>query len=181
MKKIILAIIGVLVAMSTSAQTLEPEYIGQVVVVNADSTTTLLQKEAANIKVKSTKFGRIPLPGTGLLDKSRSMLVVSGAKSPVTVKPGRLTLIIRAEKNTVDPKNVFGVFKFEVKKKERQYIIAESSFVGGTKSTMNMNTVPTVVKKYGTDSYLVVIENVLPGQYGISSSDISSVATFAVE
>lgn len=181
MKKIIIAIVGVLAVMSGSAQALEPEYIGQVVVVNEDSTTTLLQKEAANIKVKSTKYGRIPLPGTGLLDISKSMLVVGGAKSPVAVKPGCLTLIIRAERNTVNPKNVFGVFKFEAKKKERQYVMAESSFVGVTRCTMNMNTVPTVVKKYGTDSYMVVIENILPGEYGISSSDISSVATFTVE
>ena len=40
------------------SEKLEPEFIGQVVVVNTDSTTTLLQKEATKIKTGSTKIGR---------------------------------------------------------------------------------------------------------------------------
>lgn len=55
-----------LAAGSTFAQVTasEPEFIGQVVVVNADSTTTLLQKEATKVKTGSTKFGYIPIPGS---------------------------------------------------------------------------------------------------------------------
>ena len=83
MKKLVISIVSVMVAMSTFAQSknFEPEYIGQVVVINADSTTTLLQKEQAAMKTSSSKFGYIPIPGSGLLDKSKVNLTVKGAES----------------------------------------------------------------------------------------------------
>ena len=81
----------------------------------------------------------------------------------------------------MDPKSVFGVFQFEVKKKARQFVLAEGGFLSGIQSTTNFNTVPTQVKKYGTESYLVVIENAEPGQYAFTTTDFSYVATFGVE
>ena len=55
MKKSIFTMVIAMVAMSCFAQSksIEPEYIGQVVILNADSTTILLQKETATIKPKS--------------------------------------------------------------------------------------------------------------------------------
>ena len=86
-----------------------------------------------------------------------------------------------AGKNDIDPKSVFGVFQFEVKKKTREFVLAEGSLLGGIQSTTSFNTVPTQVKKYGTESYLVVIENAEPGQYAFTTTDISYVSTFGVE
>ena len=51
-----LAMIMLTAAGFAQSQKLEPEFIGQVVVVNADSTTTLLQKEPTKIK---TGFNKI--------------------------------------------------------------------------------------------------------------------------
>ena len=163
------------------SEKLEPEYIGQVVVINADSTTTLLQKEPTKIKTGLTKFGMIPLPGTGLLDKSKVNMTVKGKESQTKLKSGRLTFIVKAGKNDMDPKSVFGVFQFEVKKKAREFVLAEGSFLSGIQSTTNFNTVPTQVEKYGTESYLVVIENAQPGQYAFTTTDFSFVSTFGVE
>ena len=73
-----LAMVMLTAAGFAQSEKLEPEFIGQVVVVNADSTTTLLQKEPTKIKTGSTKFGMIPLPGTGLLDKSKVNMTVKG-------------------------------------------------------------------------------------------------------
>ncbi len=181
MKKLFVSIAMVVLAAAGYAQNLEPEFIGQVVVVNADSTTTLLQKETTKIKTSSTKFGMIPLPGTSLLDKSKVNMVVKGKESPIKLKSGRLTFIIRAGKNDMDPKSIFGVFGFEVKKKTREYSLAEGSFLGGAQSTTSFNTIPTLVKKYGSESYMVVIENAEPGQYAFTTTDISFVSTFGVE
>ena len=67
MKKIIFTLVVTMVAGIALAQSknIEPEYIGQVVILNADSTTTLLQKETAKMKAKSSKWGMLPIPGAG--------------------------------------------------------------------------------------------------------------------
>lgn len=168
---------------SSYAQTekFEPEFIGQVVVVNADSTTTLLQKETTSMKTSTTKFGYIPIPGAGLLDKSKVNMVVKGDESKTMLKSGQLTFVIRVGKNDADPKDVFGIFQFEVKKKNRQYAMAEAGVLTGVKSTTTFNTVPAQVKKYGTESYMIVIEDAKPGQYAITTTDITNVSTFGVK
>ena len=174
-----------LVAMAVNAfaqtKNMEPEYIGQVVVINADSTTTLLQKEQAAMKTSSSKFGYIPIPGSGLLDKSKVNLTVKGAESKTMLPEGRVTFIIKTGDNNKDPKDVFGIFQFNVKKNKRQYQLAEAGVLSGVKSTMTFNTVPSEAKKYGENCYLVVIENAEPGQYAIITTDISQVSTFGVK
>lgn len=183
MKKKLFLMMLVAMAMSAFAQTkdLEPEYIGQVVVINADSTTTLLQKEQTSIKSSSSKFGMIPIPGTGFLDKTKVNLTVKGAESKTALPKGRLTFVIKTGENQKDPKDVFGIFQFEVKKSKRQYQLAEAGVLSGIQSTMNFNSVPSEAKKYGEDCYLVVIDNAEPGQYAIITTDISQVSTFGVK
>lgn len=183
MKKKMFLMMLVAMAMSTFAQSknFEPEFIGQVVVINADSTTTLLQKEPTAMKTSSSKFGYIPIPGSGLLDKSKVNLTVKGAESKTVLPKGRVTFIIKTGDNKKDPKDVFGIFQFEVKKGKRQYQLAEAGVLSGVKSTMTFNTVPSEAKKYGGDCYLVVIENAEPGQYAITTTDISQVSTFGVK
>lgn len=181
MKKFSFLLFSLFVFVAGSAQTnLEPEFRNQIVVVKADSSTTLLQKETVKIKTNSTKFGYIPLPGTSLLDKSKSYLTVKGKASQTRLNAGRLTFIVRIGQNDEDPKGVFGVFSFDVNK-NRQYKLAEAGLLSGVQTTTNFNTVPILVEKYGKESYLVVIENAQPGEYGIITSDISTVSTFGVE
>ena len=60
----------------------EPEYKGQVAVINTDSTTTLLQKETGEHKAKSSAFALVPIPGASLLDRTKAYLTVKGAESP---------------------------------------------------------------------------------------------------
>ena len=183
MKKIFVTLTMVMLTVASFAQSekLEPEFIGQVVVVNTDSTTKLLPKEQTKMKTSSTSFGLIPIPGSGLLDKGKAYLVIKGAESEMTLNSGRLTFIFRAGKNDVDPKSVFGIFQFEVKKKKRQFQLAEAGLLSGVTSTTSFNTVPYEVKKYGDESYLIVIENAEPGQYGITTADISYISTFGVK
>ena len=73
------------------------------------------------------------------------------------------------------------MLQFDVKKKTREFVLAEEGLLSGVQSTTSFNTVPSQVKKYGTESYLVVIENAEPGQYAITTTDISYVSTFGVE
>lgn len=183
MKKIILTT-AVMMAMAVScfaqSKNIEPEYIGQVVILNADSTTVLLQKEAVSMKTKSSKWGLLPIPGSGALDKAKTKLTIKGKEAPISVPTGKLTLIVKAASNDQEPNKVFGVMKFEVEKKARTFLMGEISLMGGTNMTMNYSNVPFVAKKYGNNCYIVTIENIGPGEYAVNT-DFSLMSTFSVK
>lgn len=183
MKKVIF-ITTLMMAMTVScfaqSKNIEPEYIGQVVILNADSTTVLLQKETASMKVKSSKWGMLPIPGSGLLDKAKTKLTIKGKEAPVSVPAGKVILIIKAASNEQEPNKVFGVMKFEVEKKARTFLMAECSAVGGMNATMNYSNVPFIAKKYGESCYIITIENAEPGEYAVNT-DFSQMSTFSVK
>jgi len=181
MKHLILASALFLAATFGYAQNFsEPEYNGQVALVNADSTTTILQKEAGGHKAKSSAFGMIPIPGSSLLDKTKSYISVKGAESPNKIASKKFSLIIRVKDNNEEPKNAFGIFKFETKKKERRFQMMELGF-GSTSVNTNFTTVDYDVKKFGTSSYLVTLSNLEAGEYGVVSNGFESISTFSVK
>ena len=182
MKKYFLfSICAFICCVSVNAQNIsEPEYNGQVALVNADSTTTILQKEVGGHKAKSSAFGLIPIPGSSLLDKTKSYISVKGAESPNKIASKKFSLIIRVKDNNEEPKNAFGIFKFETKKKERRFQMMELGF-GSTSVNTNFNTVDYDVKKFGTSSYLVTISNLEAGEYGVVSNGFESISTFSVK
>lgn len=183
MKKLFVTFALVVLAAVGYAQTknLLPEFNGQIVAVNADSTTVLLLKETTKLKTGSTGFGFIPIPGAGLLDKHKTKVVVNGRESQTTLKSGRLTFLVKTEDNNVDPSTVFVVMKFDVKKKTREILWSAMSVIGGGDHKTNLENVQYKVNKYGNNAYLVVIENAEPGQYAFMSKDISYVLTFGVK
>lgn len=183
MKKIILTtavMMATTISCFAQSKNIEPEYIGQVVILNADSTTTLLQKEATSMKTKSSKWGMIPIPGSGMLDKSKTKLTIKGKEAPVSVSAGKVTLVIKAASNEQEPNKVFGIMKFEVEKKARTFLMGEFSLVGGTDMTMNYSNVPYLAKKYGENCYIITIENAEPGEYAVNT-DFSQLSTFSVK
>jgi len=182
MKKIIFTLVVTIVAGIALAQSknIEPEYLGQVVILNADSTTTLLQKETAKMKAKSSKWGMLPIPGASMLDKSKVKLTIKGSEAPVKVKAGQLTLIIKTGNNEKDPKEVFGVWKLEIEKKARTFLVAEAGFLSGVTATTNYNNVPFVAKKYGEGCYIIFFDNIEPGEYAVNT-DFANLSTFSVQ
>lgn len=183
MKTIFMAVVMCIITINSSmAQgVMEPEYIGQVAHVKEDGSLSLLAKEEAQMKTKTSGLGYIPLPGSSLLDKGKTYLQVKGSASPNKVGKGKATFIIRVKDNNEDPKNALGVFQFETKKKERRFMLAEVGVISGMKATTSFNTVPYEVKKHGDSSYLVIIHDLKPGEYGITTADIGNVSTFSVE
>lgn len=156
-----------------------PEYTGQVAVLNADSTITVLEREKSKMKTKSTMWGMIPIPGSGMLDKAKGSLVIKGKESPTKVE-GKVTLIFNAGENTKAPSDMFGVIKFEVGKKDRSYVILETSMSGIT-TNVSFSDVLANVKKYGTDCYIINFGKLEPGEYGIITSGFSEIYTFSVK
>ena len=152
----------------------EPEYKGQVAVINADSTTTLLQKETGEHKAKSSAFALVPI------DRTKAYLTVKGAESPNKISSKKFSLIIRVKDNSEEPKNAFGIFKFETKKKERRFKMADIGF-GSASATTNFTTVDYEAKKYGSSSYLVTLHDLPSGEYGVVANGFDSIATFSVK
>ena len=182
MKKLMISIVTMFIANISFGQVTapEPEYVGQVVVVNADGTTTLLQKETASIKTKSSKWGMIPVPGSGLLDKAKVKLTLKGKEAPVSVQSGTITLIIKAASNETDPRQVFGIMKLDVEKKARTFPMGDYSLMGGSNTTLSYNNVQFTAEKYGNSSYIVVIDNAEAGEYAVNT-DFSQMSTFSVK
>ena len=183
MKKLIFSITALVLTASVHAQQVtvqEPEYKGQVAVINADSTTTLLQKENGVHKAKSSAFSLVPIPGASLLDRTKAYLTVKGAESPNKISSKKFSLIIRVKDNSEEPKNAFGIFKFETKKKERRFKMADIGF-GSASATTNFTTVDYEAKKYGSSSYLVTLHDLPAGEYGVVANGFDSISTFSVK
>ena len=62
------------------------------------------------------------------------------------------------------------IFPFEVKGKERRAQLAEAGTLSATK-TNSLGQISFKAKKYRQSSYYIVIENLKPGEYGISLGD----------
>lgn len=172
-----------LVAMNIAAfaqRNVEPEYIGQVVILNADSTTILLPTENMSPKTSSNMLGYIPVPGASLLSKSKSDLVMKGAEAKTVVDGREVVLIFRAADVNINPADLFAITKFEVKKKNRFITLAEGNLITGVKSNTNFNTENYEVKKFGNSSFMITLKNLAPGQYGVMTPDLSKAATFMV-
>ena len=182
MKRLMISIVMMFVTVLLFGQITapEPEYVGQVVVLNADGTTTLLQKETASIKTKSSKWGMIPVPGSGLLDKAKVKLTLKGKESPISVQSGTVTLIVRAASNETDPRQVFGIMKLDVEKKARTFPMGDYSLMGGSNATLSYSNVAFTAEKYGNSSYVVTIDNAEAGEYAVNT-DFSQMSTFSVK
>lgn len=181
MKCNILSLALLLLAQGAAAQNFkEPEYIGQVGIMSADSTVTLLPTEKTEVKSKTNKLGLVPVAGL-FLSKGQAYMIVKGATSQTTMPSSKVQLVVRVDNNNIDPHKKFGFVKFEVKKKERRFLMAESGFLSGTTSKVNYDDVKYKAEKIGNSSYLVTLENVEPGEYGLIAEDYSYLTTFSVK
>lgn len=190
MKKIILSIVLAMALVPAMAQrtdkqinreaALEPEFNDQACILNADSTTTMLPMESVRMKGKSTYYGLIPIPGSGLLDKNKMYLEFQGEKSTVTIKPGTVNIILKEKENGDDPRSSLGFMTLEVKKKKRRAEWMSFGLLQGSKmDTQGSNQYE--VRKFGKSSYLITIRNLQPGQYALGVKSGMAMATFGVE
>lgn len=166
MNKLIILTVLLLSSISAKAQSEitieEPEFSGQVVYVKTPSEGILLPKENAQIK---TKIGAsVFIVGVGSV-KSRIHLQGKSAETRVSHNP-QTKFIVRAVDNKTDPLQIINVIKFEEKKNERRAEVESASTFGGTASN-NMVRLEFNAKKFGVDSYLISIDNIQPGEYGI--------------
>jgi|SRR5574344_332769 hypothetical protein len=183
-KKIVMLLaiaLGSVTAVNAQVRVSEPEFEQQVLLLTSDSTGVLLDKEKSTMKTSTSKWGMIPIPGASLLDKAKTFMRIEGKEAKVITKDKHVRLIVRAEKNSTDPTEMFGIVKFDVKKKNREYLFAEGGLLSGTQINFGKVSEKFKASKYGTSSYLIELDDLQPGQYGLSSNSVFSAATFAVQ
>lgn len=163
MKKYLLPIIAALACTAGHAQSYEPKWVGEVVVLQCDADTVSMPTEKANVQVKtSASAGRL-LVGIGNV---RSKVTVKGGRSTTQVDPKRpITLIVKCKDNESDPTSFIQIVKFEEKKKERKAELSSVNWIGNV-SEGNMEYVPYEADTYGKSSYILKVAPV-EGEFGV--------------
>ena len=183
MKKILFVLLIAVSGNFFSQQTIvdEPEFVGECLLIK-DNQATLLEKNLTqNRTVAST--GLI-LTGIG---KVRQQVQIDGCCASVKISNSDdVRFIIRNIDNQSDPLSIIKILKFEVKKNYRRAELASFSTLGSAKSN-NLDYVSFVGKKYGTSSYILKLENLTVGEYGITIMNPNSldqkqtvISTFSV-
>ncbi|MCI6702954.1 MAG: hypothetical protein PUK16_03855 [Prevotellaceae bacterium] len=143
----------------------EPEFADQTYLLTSNTTYEMLPRETGIVKTKAG--ASLYLTGIG---KVKTRLTLSGPAAKVSVPHGPVRLIIKAANNETDPASFINIFAFEVKGKERRALLAEAGTLSATKSK-SLGQIDYNAKKYGKSSYYLVIDNLEPGEYGISLGD----------
>ena len=152
----------------------EPEFAEETLLLTSNTQGVKLSRENGTVKTKAG--ASLYLTGIG---KVKSRLTLQGTTSTSQVK---------GINNETDPNSFINIFKFEIKGKERRYQLAEAGTLSKTE-TNNLSSVDYKAKKYGKSSYLLVLEGLTPGEYGIVIGDPNhentknsmKVTTFTVE
>ena len=138
------------------------------------------------VRVMGTAAGAVnTLAGVEGMD-----IAFAGGRSPYAVKDASkgLRLLIKAEKNEVDPMGIYRIVRFKASKKDRriQWMTFKPSLLGGS-DAKKKGFLAFSGHKYGNQSYLLDIpaSELEPGEYGIVYMSVASaqeipVGTFSV-
>ncbi len=169
-------------AFSAVAQTPEfpePEFIGQVLAIRKDDTTCQLPQESMTPRHRSS-VGQI-LFGIGKDHIDEMTLKGQHALTRFGADDG-IAFIVRVPDNRIDPMSAISVIRFKVKKRTR---VAEYASVGtfGERQSNTLERQPFTARRFGGSSYLIILKNATPGEYGITVDMLGSlnISTFGVD
>lgn len=157
----------------------EPDFIGQVLAIRTDDRTEQLPQECFTIRHRASTGQKLFGIGKDHIDEA----VLNGAKACTRFKADEgIALIVSVPDNRIDPMSMISVFRFKTKKKMR---IAEYASTG-TLGDMRMNTLerqPFTAKRFGRNSYLIILKDTRPGEYGVTVDALGSpnVSTFGID
>ena len=175
----LLLLAGAAQAQTIPETTPEPEFIGQTLAVLPDDTTEQLVQESLTPRHRSSTGQK--LFGIGRDHIEEMTLNGTQARNRFRKDDG-IAFIVRVPDNGIDPMSVISVFRFKVKKKKR---VAEYASVGtfGDRQRNTLERQPFTSRRFGVSSYLIVLRDVEPGEYGITVDALGSlnVSTFGVD
>lgn len=133
MKRIVLCIAVFISALCANAQSKvqEADFVGNVRVLNSDSTTATLDKLATQVKSKAT--GSKIWWGVG---STKSFIEVPGKEAKTVLdKDTPLKLIVRGSDNNLDPTSVVSIFQYIIKGGDRRAVFGKvNNLFGNTES-----------------------------------------------
>lgn len=157
----------------------EPEFMGQVLAVRTDETTEQLVQESLTPRHRSSTGQKLFGIGKDHIEE----MVLQGPRAYVRFRHDEgIAFIVSVPDNRIDPMSMISVFRFKTKKKMR---IAEYSSVGtfGDRQSNTLERQPFTSRRFGANSYLIVLRDVRPGEYGITVDALGglTVSTFGVD
>ncbi len=164
MKKFSLFILSALlfVANAVAQDYPEPDFIGECFYIKADGSTMKLEKSRTVARTKAN--AGVFIAGIGKV-KTEIHIETPASETRIKEKKG-VKLVVKAVDNLSDPMSIIRIFKFEKKKNYRRAEIASVGTFTGSKGN-DMEYVDFDAKKNGESSYLIIIDKIEPGEYGI--------------
>lgn len=164
------------------AQTLEPEFEGEVVGLFPDGSARKLEKHNVRLQTGAGVY----IAGFAA-SKSKTKVVIDGSAAGVRFDGAApFELIVRAKDNKADPMSIVRVFRMKATKKNRSAVIAAVGTFSVNSNTMEY--LPFSAAKYGESSYRLTFDVRPTGEYGVIVSNPNNVdekqvivSTFAVD
>ncbi len=165
-----------------TAQTLEPEFEGEVVAVFPDGSARKLEKHNVRIKTGASVY----IAGFAA-NKQKTKVVIDGSAAGVRMDGSQpIELIVRAKDNKADPMSIVRVFRMKATPKNRSAVISAVGTFNVQTNTLEF--LPFEAKKYGESSYRLFFDKRPTGEYGVIVSNPNNVdekqvivSTFAID
>lgn len=153
---------------SIFSQVFEPEFVGEAYWVKGEGDFVKLGKEfgayTEGISWKSNSWDALSLELTG----PNANLRIPADEN--------IRIIIRGVDNSSDPLSIIKVIKFDAKKKKRSTVLSEDNSGTLMKSRTNVkNQMMFDGKKHGSSSYMISLDALQKGEYGVIISNPNSV------
>ena len=167
---------------AVKAQSLEPEFEGEVVAVFPDGTSGKLEKHTVRIKTGAGVY----IAGFAAA-KQKTKVVIDGGTASVRMDGSQpVELIVRAKDNKADPMSIVRVFRMKATPKNRSAVISAVGTFNVQSNTLDF--LPFTAKKYGESSYRLSFATRPTGEYGVIVSNPNNVdekmvivSTFAID
>ncbi len=167
---------------AVKAQSLEPEFEGEVVAVFPDGSARKLEKHNVRIKTGAGVY----IAGFAAA-KQKTKVVIDGSAAGTRLDGSQpVELIVRAKDNKADPMSIVRVFRMKATPKNRSAVIAAVGTFNVQSNTMEY--LPFEAAKYGESSYRLSFATRPTGEYGVIVSNPNNVdeklvivSTFAID
>lgn len=152
-----------------TAQTLEPEFEGEVMGVYPDGSAKRLEKHT----VQTRTGGGVSVAGFAV-SKAKTKVLIDGERANVRFDNAHpIALVVRVKDNAADPMSIVRVFRMKPSKKRRSAVIAAAGTFHVTSN--NMDYLPFSARKYGESSYYLTLDETPAGEYGITVSNPNNI------
>lgn len=167
-KKSIIFVLLFLLQSFVLAQIKEPDFIGDAYLLSKQGDRITLDKEiaayTAGVSFQANSWNALSLE-------------INGGQAKTRVAAGEpIKLVVRAHDNDTDPLSFIRIYRLQSKKKKRMTVLSEDNSGTFMKSrTHTKNQLFFVGEKYGSASYLLTIDEIEPGEYGVVVSNPNNV------